>query len=193
MAPRTTREISGSTLVKERPWESKAVQVLANKLGKDKEIVPMMVEGPVGCILASVGEDQDQKIATEALIRCHKKRLQAAQPPTSRAKLVATKNVDNVSFGAVYEHKVHGVPKFVGVTNIVPEERFRLDRQEHREVDTLLGPRHHGSSEVVWAGVGRGVVGEEQMAHITSSIQDDRSSRQQVKKLGGVKPYSRHG
>ena len=30
------------------------MQELAGKLGKDKDVVPMMVEGPTGCILASV-------------------------------------------------------------------------------------------------------------------------------------------
>jgi hypothetical protein len=60
-----------------RPWESTTVQTLANKLGKDKNIVPMMIEGPTGCILASVGEERDQKAATEGIYwrdkkHCHR-------------------------------------------------------------------------------------------------------------------------
>eukprot|EP00959_Pyramimonas_sp_CCMP1952_P363386 7609582-Pyramimonas_sp.AAC.1 len=31
---------------------------------------------------------------------------------------------NEVSFGAVYEHRVNGVPKFIGSTNMLPEDKF---------------------------------------------------------------------
>jgi len=99
---------------------------------------------------------------------------------------------NNVAFGAVYEHKVNGVPKFVGVTHTLPEERFRLDSQQNEDVGKMLR-RRDGSSEVVWAGIGRGVVGPSEISDICNTIQNDRAERQHVQKLTGVKPYSRHG
>mmetsp|Transcript_6302 Transcript_6302/g.11855 ORF Transcript_6302/g.11855 Transcript_6302/m.11855 type:complete len:234 (+) Transcript_6302:3-704(+) len=205
----SSKDGSFGTLSRNKPWESNAVAALANKLGKDKDIVPMMIEGPTGCILASVGCEKDQTIATKALSKCHEKRLATAQAvravpagPSSSAPNISTKATapaarprragEEVAFGAVYEHKVNGVPRYVGVTNALPEERFRLDCQQHHEVGRIL--QHQGaSSEVVWAGIGRGVVGAQEMSDICCTIQNDRSARQQVKKLTGVKPYSRHG
>jgi len=196
-----TGGLSGATN-RSRPWESTTVQTLANKLGKDKNIVPMMIEGPTGCILASVGEERDQKVATEALCQCHEERLRRAQSvPRQRAGQPAQPNTpqpavarpnNEVSFGAVYEHRVNGVPKYVGATNMLPEDKFRLDRKQHVEVERMM-QRRTGHSEVVWAGIGRGVVGASEMEHITNTVLNERSERQQVNKLGGVKPYSRHG
>ena len=41
--------------------------------------------------------------------------------------------------------------------------------------------------------MGRGPVGEREMAAIRGAIVDDRSARNRVDKLQGPKPYSRHG
>ena len=34
---------------------------------------------------------------------------------------------NEVSFGAVYEHRVNGVPKYVGSTDMLPEDKFRYE------------------------------------------------------------------
>ena len=69
-----------------------------------------------------------------------------------------------------------------------------MDQRENQEVRrtmAMAGPS--GGSRVVWAGVGRGPVGESEMKAIRKAIVNDRSARQHVKKLSGPKPYSRHG
>jgi len=55
----------------------------------------------------------------------------------------------------------------------------------------MAGP--DGGARVVWAGIGRGPVGEDEMRAMRVAIVEDRSARQQVHKLQGPKPYSRHG
>mmetsp|Transcript_38890 Transcript_38890/g.47092 ORF Transcript_38890/g.47092 Transcript_38890/m.47092 type:complete len:220 (-) Transcript_38890:238-897(-) len=191
----------------ERPWESGAVKNLVDKLGHDPSVKPMMIEGPVGTVLASVGEDRDNNTAVSILTNVNQDKFQEQlaraqqrgpngepppQPPPSQTPVVRKDNMDNVSFGAVYEHRVNGQPMYVGTTSILPEARFMLDANHNKEIQAIsMQPTH--KAEVVWAGIGRGPVGKDTMDTMTEAIQSDRAQRQHVKKLAGPKPYSNHG
>jgi len=45
----------------------------------------------------------------------------------------------------------------------------------------------------VGVGVGKGVVGESEMAQVRRAVCDARAERLQIDKLSSIKPYSRHG
>jgi hypothetical protein len=80
----------------------------------------------------------------------------------------------------VYEHRdCFGVPRYVGQTELVPEEQFRADLDHPGVRKTLRQPRtgRQGSSEVVWAGFGTGPVGAQQMADMRMAVQHVRAVR----------------
>ena len=82
----------------------------------------------------------------------------------------------------------------ISSTDKQPERQYLEDGRNHTGVAGLL-THGRGSSRVVWAGVGSRVagVGDGEMARIRAAIVDERSYRNNVAKLEGIKPYSRHG
>jgi hypothetical protein len=221
---------AGSAIVR-APWESRSVRQLQARLGRDDNVQPMMVEGPLGTVLGAVGEQADHRIAGRVLKEVAERRFRekmakvhgsglevrpgdaadvegqrrrAAAAATGggaaereRGRAIARRHANEaaakVVFGAVYEYRdVFGRPKFVGSTSDAPERRFIEDVDAHAGVNELLS-RKCGSTAVVWAGCGRGPVGEGEMARIRSEIVEDRSRRMETEKLSSIKPYSRHG
>ena len=71
----------------------------------------------------------------------------------------------------------------------------KADQRAYRGVADLMNRSGRGSSKVVWAGVGRrsNGLGEGEMHVLRNSVMEERSRRLQLEKLGGIKPYSRHG
>ena len=60
--------VSGKVLATQpAPWESAAVRRLASRVGKDERSEPMLVEGPLGTVLAAVGERRDHEVAGRAV------------------------------------------------------------------------------------------------------------------------------
>jgi len=93
---------------------------------------------------------------------------------------------EQVSFGAVYEYRdASGKPRWVGNTEALPEATWREERRVDDRVREL-------SASVVWAGVGRGPCGPEQMRLAREAVAKDRAERQRIGELASVKPYSRH-
>lgn len=100
--------------------------------------------------------------------------------------------MSKVVFGAVVQYKENGVPRYVGETGVAPEARMRDDFEHYGEVRQALS-RPGGKAEVVWAAIGRGPVGEREMGLVRDAVVEDRSRRQNLVRLAGYKPYSRHG
>ena len=96
-----------------------------------------------------------------------------------------------MAFGAVYEYKdSRGKPQFVGATGTVPEAQWKDDYGRNQAVRSLAGSG--GSASVVWAGVGCGPCGPNEIAAARDAVCRDRAQRQQINELSGAKPYSRH-
>jgi len=96
------------------------------------------------------------------------------------------------SFGAVYEYTsaLDGRPLYVGGTDMTPELAFQNDHNSHNGVRSLA--RGGGTAKVVWAAVGSGSVGYEQMRAAREAVAANRSTRQRVQELSSAKPYSYH-
>ena len=188
-----------------QPWRAPSVQRLAQQLGTNKLVQPMMVEGPAGTILTAVGEQEDHAVAGEVLRQAQEARAKRGTPmpwgnapdpnQTSSSMTTAPANAGGAgksAFAAVYEHRdCFGLPRAVGCTHTVPEQRFLEDQENHQGVSTLM--RRGGSSEVVWAGVGSYPLGPREMEVLMGEIAQRRAAQHKVQKLQGPKPYSRHG
>lgn len=198
------------------PWESPAVRGLAGRLGAaaacpEEAVVPMVVEGREGTLLTAVGSDTDHTVAGEALGRVQAERGRLGRGAAwhgegggrpsrtlagagTGAGALARRRPDAPVFGCVYEYKTRsGRPVYVGDTDIRPERKFLADSRG-ADPETRAVAAHQGvTPEVVWAGVGQGPVGPEEMRVIRKAVREDRAQRQQVAKLGGIKPYSFHG
>ena len=100
-----------------------------------------------------------------------------------------------LAFGAVYEYRDSaGVPMVCGSTARRPEEQFSRDFDAHGAAASAAGVRARSvRAEVVWAGVGRGTVGQPDMDAMREAVAAERAARLRVGKLSGPKPYSRHG
>ena len=97
-----------------------------------------------------------------------------------------------MAFGAVYEHKdCFGKPRLIGCTGETPEQQFMLDYQQCKQV-RALGRASELQSELVWAGMGTGFLGEQEMGEVRRAVMEKRSKRLQIEKLQSIKPYSRH-
>ena len=63
-----------------RPWQAPSVARLANQLarrgGAESGVLPMMVEGPMGTVLAAVGDERAHSIAGDVLSRCAEEQQQ---------------------------------------------------------------------------------------------------------------------
>jgi len=96
------------------------------------------------------------------------------------------------SFAAVYEYSsaLDGRPLYVGTTDGTPELAYQSDHARIGGVRDLA--RGGGSAKVVWAGVGTGSVGPEQMKAAREAVAAHRSARQRVTELRSAKPYSYH-
>jgi len=179
----------------------------------------MIIEGPRGTALRAVGDAADHAIAGDALGRCiaeHKKvnGVEMLPPPpitehedARRLKPVAEyedlpalsrgtrrREESDLVFGAVLEYSdAFGKPKIVNSTAMLPEQQYLEDGRNNPKISRLLGGR--GSSQVVWAGVGRrsAGVGEGEMAVIREAVVDSRATRLRVSRLRSIKPYSAHG
>jgi len=180
---------AGNQIMK-KPWQSPAVLSLASRLGMigHDTVQPMVVEGPAGTVLSAVGEEADHRIAGDILQQCQEDRVSRGEPmPFGLVK------GQERSFGLVYEHKdSFGKPVFVGHSSGIAEERFKIDKKAHQSVKNLL-TYENGKSEVVWAGSGTFPVGHEQMKAMRTHICEARAERNNIEKLTGPKPYSRHG
>ena len=200
------------------PWESPAVRGLAGRLGAaaagpEGAVVPMVVEGREGTLLTAVGSEADHAVAGEALGRVQAERGRLGRGAAGHgegegggrpsrtlagsgagAGALARRRPNAPAFGCVYEYKTRsGRPVYVGDTDIRPERKFLADSRG-ADPETRAVAAHHGvTPEVVWAGVGQGPVGPEAMRVIRKAVREDRAQRQQVSKLGGIKPYSFHG
>ena len=115
--------------VRQRPWQSPAVLSLAEKLSqRQSNILPMMVEGPVGTVLTAVGEHEDHKIAGSVLAHAQEQRVSNNIPMTRELAKAGGR-----SFGMVYEHRdAFGRPIYVGHSDGLAEERFAIDRERHQ-------------------------------------------------------------
>ena len=74
---RATNSIASSVACRaliKRPWQAPSVARLANQLarvgGGEGSVLPMMVEGPTGTVLAAVGDERAHSIAGDVLSRC---------------------------------------------------------------------------------------------------------------------------
>ena len=83
-----------------------------------------------------------------------------------------------------------GRPLYVGGTDMTPELAFQNDHNSHNGVRSLA--RGGGTAKVVWAAVGSGSVGYEQMRAAREAVAANRSTRQRVQELSSAKPYSYH-
>ena len=198
------------------PWESPAVRGLAGRLGAaaacaGEAVVPMVVEGREGTLLTAVGSEADHNAAGEALGRVQAERGRAGRRAAqheeggdgqSRARALAGAGAGALArrrpnapvFGCFYEYKTRsGRPVYVGDTGIRPERKFLADSRGADPNMRAVAAHHGVTPEVVWAGVGQGAVGPEEMRVIRQAVREDRAQRQQVAKLGGIKPYSLHG
>ena len=104
-------------------------------------------------------------------------------------------NRNEYAFGAVYEHvDSFGKPRIVSSTMRTPEVQFLEDGRSDRRIAKLL-TQGRGTSNVVWAGVGRlsAGVGDGEMGVIREAIAQERSKRLNIEKLQSIKPYSAHG
>ncbi|KAK3237602.1 hypothetical protein CYMTET_52333 [Cymbomonas tetramitiformis] len=183
---------SSSTAIGRKPWEAPSVAKLTSKLGKDPNIQPMVIEGPAGTVLAAVGEPADHHTAGDVLAQVHAQRIANGVPMPSGPQR-RDSNIPERVFGAVYEYRdSFGRPRVVGDTGSTPEERFRLDRQEHQAINNLVSYQG-GTPHVVWAGTGTFPIGQEEMATMRTAVASSRAARNNVEKLSGPKPYSRHG
>ena len=106
-----------------------AVLSLAEKLSqRQSNVLPMMVEGPVGTVLTAVGEHEDHKIAGSVLAHAQEQRVSNNIPMTRELAKAGGR-----SFGMVYEHRdAFGKPIYVGHSAGVAEERFAIDRERHQ-------------------------------------------------------------
>ena len=68
-------EASTHRLIKREPWRSTAVAQLARRCGKDEDVMPMMIEGPAGTVLAAVGDPSCHRIAGDVLARVQEERF----------------------------------------------------------------------------------------------------------------------
>jgi hypothetical protein len=145
-------------------------------------------------ILGALGEDEDHKIAGSVLQRLSTNSSDVKKSKTQNAgREMMRQEFDDPAFGVVYEHRdCFGVPKFVGSTDIVAEKQFMLDYKGNKTVHKIVN-REQGSTDVVWAGYGSGPVGKAEMDEIRTSIAHNRAERLNIQKLGGTKPYSKHG
>ena len=50
-----------------QPWRSKAVADFANRVGEDKSVVALVLEGPRGTALRAVGGQDDHNTASRAV------------------------------------------------------------------------------------------------------------------------------
>lgn len=78
----------------------------------------------------------------------------------------------------------------MGSTDGTPELAYQSDHARIGGVRDLA--RGGGSAKVVWAGVGTGSVGPEQMKAAREAVAAHRSARQRVTELRSAKPYSYH-
>jgi hypothetical protein len=180
----------------------------------------MIIEGPRGMALRAVGDAADHAIAGDALVKCIAERKKAngvemlLPPPITeheaarRLKPVAEyedlpalsrgtrrREDSDLVFGAVLEYSdAFGKPKIVNSTATLPEQQYLEDGRNNPKVSRLL-TAGRGSSQVVWAGVGRrsAGVGEGEMAVIREAVADSRAARLRVSRLRSIKPYSAHG
>ena len=185
------------------------MQGLTGKLGApggegEEAVVPMVVEGREGTLLTAVGADADHLVAGEALGRLQAERQRTGLGAGSNNEsdggwrgggALARRGVSKTpAFGCVYEYKTRsGRPVYVGDTDVHPERKFLADARGVDPEVRSLAPFQGVAAEVVWAGVGQGPVGPDEMRVIRRAVRDDRSQRQRVSKLGGIKPYSSHG
>mmetsp|Transcript_60371 Transcript_60371/g.135965 ORF Transcript_60371/g.135965 Transcript_60371/m.135965 type:complete len:230 (+) Transcript_60371:58-747(+) len=190
----------------QQPWESMAVQSLANKLssppGQSSEdpVTALVLKSPQGTLLRAVGAKADHEVAGRILADIEQGGSSGSAPQhDSRTKSLAKVgggllSRQQVAFGAVYEHRDScGKPRLVGSTNVLPERQFQIDWQEHSQVRSLASDSPGGGSgHLVWAGIGSGVVGEQEMGRVREAIVHARSERLQLQKLSSEKPYSRH-
>eukprot|EP00746_Dinoflagellata_sp_MGD_P005199 gnl/MRDRNA2_/MRDRNA2_110065_c0_seq1.p1 gnl/MRDRNA2_/MRDRNA2_110065_c0~~gnl/MRDRNA2_/MRDRNA2_110065_c0_seq1.p1 ORF type:complete len:207 (+),score=38.35 gnl/MRDRNA2_/MRDRNA2_110065_c0_seq1:69-689(+) len=186
------------------PWESNAVRTLAER-AHDKGLASMELRGPQGIALQAIGSPEDHEVAGRVVAEIQKRgnsnqnRAPRAQRGLTTSALEANREKaaeiqarEQLSFGAVYEHRDScGKPRLIGSTNKMPERQFALDWKQHEEV-RALGTNGRLRSELVWAGVGRGVVGEEEMSLVREAVVHTRSERLRIEKLSGIKPYSQH-
>ena len=98
----------------------------------------------------------------------------------------------HLAFGAVYEHRDSmGKSHLIGATGQMPERQFALDRAEVPRVQEL-SRRGGMRSELVWMGVGQGLIGDSEMDEVRAAVLNNRSERMKIDKLACFKPYSRH-
>lgn len=202
------------------PWESAAVRDFASRLhdpaerGTQGALSAMVLEGPKGVLLQAVGEDADHKVAGQTVADIQKRNKAPSaprgldhRPPTpprdrkgkASSSELARKSAgdaqeEQVAFGAVYEHRDSaGKPRLIGSTSRMPERQLELDWRQNEDVRKLATENKGGSQAgLVWVGVGRGPVGQAEMAEVRRAVVDKRSERLRIEKLSGIKPYSAH-
>lgn len=179
---------------KAKPWVAPSVQNLTRQMGAVRDATPLIIEGIRGDVINAVGTPTDNNIASRVLSNAQENRVQQGVPLLGGSSRINSNSKTNKVFGAVYEHRdCFGVPKVVGHTDGVPEARFSEDTKNHQDVRNMM-TYEGGRSKVVWAGTAA-LPGESSkvMQGITSNIVDRRSEELRIEKLGGTKPYSRHG
>ena len=219
---RRARETAHRALAAQ-PWQSPSVAALVRQAtSKASDASPMIIEGPRGTALRAVGSATDHAVAGDALGQCIAERKKRAvdgvemllPPPlteheeSKRLRPVAeyedalpalskgaTRRESDLVFGAVLEYSdAFGKPKIVNSTSMLPEQQYLEDGRTNSKVSHLL-TAGRGSSQVVWAGVGRrsAGVGEGEMAVIREAVVDSRAERLRISRLRSIKPYSAHG
>mmetsp|Transcript_33766 Transcript_33766/g.61206 ORF Transcript_33766/g.61206 Transcript_33766/m.61206 type:complete len:232 (-) Transcript_33766:88-783(-) len=189
------------------PWESDSVKKLVGRLRNDESgINAMALHNAQGDPqLMAVGFQEDHMVAGRTVAeiqkrnglaqdskpRLHKGLAGGSELERGRKKALELQAREKTAFGAVYEHRdFAGKPRLIGSTNKMPERQFELDWKQNDSVQTLA--RQGIRSELVWAGIGSGTVGEQQMAEVRQAVVDARSERYRIEKLSGIKPYSAH-
>eukprot|EP00931_Biecheleriopsis_adriatica_P071565 TRINITY_DN4543_c0_g3_i1.p1 TRINITY_DN4543_c0_g3~~TRINITY_DN4543_c0_g3_i1.p1 ORF type:complete len:214 (-),score=30.22 TRINITY_DN4543_c0_g3_i1:266-907(-) len=210
----TVNEVPTLTLARppgKAPWESDSVYRFVNKLRNDESgVCTMSLQGRQGKPqLLAVGSQQDHIVAGQTASKLTALKSASSSTASSRPrsqlglaatgmelerstrKILEIQAREQVAFGAVYEHRDScGKPRLIGSTDKLPERQFELDWKRSEPVKLLC--QQGMRSELVWAGIGYGDVGEAEMAEVRQAVVDARAERLRIEKLNGIKPYSHH-
>lgn len=75
------------------PWQSPAVHELVQRAGNVHDATPMVIEGPTGTVMAAIGEQRDNQIASRALAETMQGGLQEKLQRAEREKRMLQHNV----------------------------------------------------------------------------------------------------
>jgi hypothetical protein len=140
------------------------------------------IPNPPGSARSTTGVRSGSKMAVpqaggpggQVMRRWHSAKYQASLDTSD-----ASSSNRPLAFGAVYEH-TDGARRTMatGVTTVMPESQWEIDKQIHRGVAKCLDPNAaHGKTRLLWAGVGwpeRGC-GQQQVLSMANAVAQDHA------------------